>query len=203
MATVQQWRAQMLGNLSSFDFGAFLAHPTSDSMYTQDPHKPSKFFWSSNVFQPSTALTGQQNLALLLGEQADKMAVRYDDVMSYESIIPTTNHENFHNVRKSSRAILYLTKMFSCITVSSSATNISLDLLHNVYEKFGDLNDDWTAYDYYVQHKNNTAAAAEKKVVDDGWTALKAWASQQNVRTNGMLVLKSQIANSPATQMLP
>jgi len=183
----------MLGNMSAFDFHAYLMHPQEGVTY--DKRAPSKFFWSHNAFQANAALSGQGNLVLLLSEMIDKMALRYDEVMAYDTIIPDENHENFHNVRKSSRAINFLTENFPCIVVDTAATSAALALFGELYDKWGDLNDEWTAYDYYVQHGNKTAAAAEMKVVEAGWVSLKAWASSQQLRVKALLDLRSLVAS--------
>ena len=56
-------------------------------------------------------------------------------------------------------------------------------MLEDLYDKYGDLNDEWNKYDYYKKKKDKSAEDAAAAVVNSTWEALREFQQDQNLPT--------------------
>eukprot|EP00656_Telonema_subtile_P054510 TRINITY_DN8174_c0_g4_i1.p1 TRINITY_DN8174_c0_g4~~TRINITY_DN8174_c0_g4_i1.p1 ORF type:complete len:636 (+),score=131.56 TRINITY_DN8174_c0_g4_i1:97-2004(+) len=193
---VTDWKKGWQTDLASFDYGTYVASATEGT--TTSRKHLSKFFWSKHSFQPNPDVDAQANLELLLSQQLEAMADLYRTVSAFPSIVATDKHTLFHNVRKYARAINFMTKTFDCILVAGPTTDNATALLGDLYDKYGAVNDMWTAYNYEVTHNHTAKAAEEKKVLEQGWADLKTWQTSNDFFDRAIVQLRTHIRSSTA-----
>mmetsp|Transcript_46309 Transcript_46309/g.108689 ORF Transcript_46309/g.108689 Transcript_46309/m.108689 type:complete len:385 (-) Transcript_46309:116-1270(-) len=166
-----KWYQGFMKQATEDDFEGYLAAPDTSNFH---PHKEwSKFFWKSNpnTLPKSNDISGVAVLEQLVRIQFQDILEREQKVIGLAMILHVEAHEQFHDFRKSVRAIFDENEMFgSLVFDSSSATDINT--LHEIYHAFGDLNDEWNKW-WYLEQKGKKAAVAEGEKVEKHWERLK------------------------------
>jgi hypothetical protein len=193
---VLAWKAAHDELAKRVKMAEYLSSPSEKDLYVVPATKrhQSTFFWRFCKHQPSPRLTGMENVQLLVNQLLDSYSERAPRILALHSILPFEVHEEFHNFRKSARAILSIRAMLPQLFADGAQPE--LDTLQTFYKKMGDENDTWSKYWFYKTDKLwQTAAAAAaaagapnappanrdlliKQSTDQceqGWKELKKW----------------------------
>jgi len=156
----------------------YLSHPSLDRIY-DIPNRPlSYFFWGSTSARPSVKCSGLGNVAVVLNASLASLVDDEHHVLSFDSIFPLDNHENFHDFRKHCRSIVNTFNYFPALIPHDNITITSqveagVDVLTALYDSYGALNDKWNAYSFAKMNDQFDLDERKDQVVV-GWAKLKA-----------------------------
>jgi hypothetical protein len=157
----------------------YLAHPSRDHDH-YDHRKESRFFWKDwDDKRPRGYSSAVKSLAALGQQQIDVILGYYKDVFPEESVLEVKIQEVYHNVRKSSRAMIDEHEVLGVFMFPDEPqVQSTMDMLVLAKKYLGDLNDNWTARQHYIEkneyHDEQVRLAAE---VDKAWAEFKQWST--------------------------
>jgi len=156
-------------------FSTFLQGVSLDELYFRPADELSSFYWEYIDVYPELSLTGLHNIALLERGLLQLALQRYPSVLNLTRIYQNDPHNLFHDYRKLVRSIVTVPGYFQVFNSSSDCVNSALGILNKLYKKFGAINDDIVAYDYYVNHGEEGKAHHEEQIIDSDWGNLQSW----------------------------
>jgi len=180
---VLKWRDESWNLIQKDNIFHYLTQPSLNSIYlkTTDRKKHnaiSPYFWYTVDVQPNLEKTALENMANLLDAILKKLEVWQHQVLRLDEIFSLPNHELMHGFRKHLRSIQRLLEYFpSVIKTNNNDVRQGMDVINTLYRLYGDLNDAWTAYDFYDKKKNESTEmmsfyVVARKKVDVGWKDL-------------------------------
>jgi hypothetical protein len=150
---VLEWYAQWLAANASSNFADYITQaPLSSGESTYEHLKESSFFWKHKPGRPSSKyVSGIEAVRTLSRAQLDAIDAASAAIIQVYSILDDAAHEQFHDFRKSCRAVNDETLDFQADEVpifSPNATGVhdALGLLADLYNRYGDLNDLWNRH---------------------------------------------------------
>lgn len=171
------WSLDFQEHNISHQYYLYTTEPSLSELFYRSDKKLSDLFWGSVTVRPRYDLSGYQNLAMLMDGLLNESR---DDLPTTLSIIhPYVNHTEFHDYRKLVRGIItlspYFPEIYSGPGFDGCTVVDSLAILTNVYDKFGKINDEINAYDYYVSKGNVQKAQQLAAQIDTDWPATIDW----------------------------
>lgn len=151
--------------------------------------KQSQFFWGGfDLPLPVTTpgVSGLAGVRELVHAQLKGISNRSDYVLDVKDILDPASHAQFHDFRKAMRAVVDTAAEFSGDTVplfdpTNPNVTSGLALLDSLYDQYGDLNDEWNAYTYYLDHGDKKQAAKESTELSQQWDWLKGNQTKDDV----------------------
>eukprot|EP00198_Chlamydomonas_reinhardtii_P013099 XP_001702436.1 predicted protein [Chlamydomonas reinhardtii] len=172
-AVCLDWQRRISRHSATDRYLEFVSTPLhSDELYT---HKhSSKLFWGYNGVTPDTALTGLQNLALMMrSSQLAQLLAWYPNVTALQpdDLLQDPGHTTFHKFRKLIRSILAVLAEFPELLGPGRKephTRVAERLFHDL----GQTNDKVFAYQFYSSRGAEWAAEAEEahQQAAEGWS---------------------------------
>jgi hypothetical protein len=146
---VLEWYAQWLAANASSNFADYITQaPLSSGESTYEHLKESSFFWKHKPGRPSSQLvSGIEAVRTLSRAQLDAIDAASAAIIQVYSILDDAAHEQFHDFRKSCRAVNDETSAFAAddvpIFYNTTDVQAGLALLEDLYDRYGDVNDLW------------------------------------------------------------
>lgn len=169
------WQQDLRETADEYDYQQYLSSPSVYQIYQRPLSCLSHLFWDG-TFTPDHDLTGFQNLAKLQDIMLSKLTSQYDSVCALTEVYAEAEHLVFHDFRKRMRTIYDVADLFP--EMFRSDASLHLDILWQTFKKFGSVNDEIFAYQFYADRdEKDKAADAKKKVVCD-WQATVKWMAQ-------------------------
>jgi len=167
------WLDNFTKDMKTYDYASVVWTADPNAMFVRPKSKLSPYFWGQVVPIPDLAITGLQNLAILEYALSLESVLNYTTVMTLPEVYTTQNHSIFHGYRKLSRSILSIAtySVFDKLSCTENALAIVLDM----YNNFGNLNDEVTAYQIYKENGEQEEEQEEKVIVIAGWAQLQKW----------------------------
>jgi hypothetical protein len=179
-----KWKTGFEADIQRLDYADFVKRARNDLMFFRPDRMYSKDFWEYVGDVPHMELSGLQNMALLERGIIGQLVEHYQHVVSLTDIWDTENHILFHDFRKLFRSANTVSGFFPGVFDPKGS---DCDVARGVadfaaaYDKFGDLNDEVTAYQFYMQHRKVKAAEEKKVLIKTHWAALKAWMQSEDM----------------------
>jgi hypothetical protein len=182
LAVCLKWRRKFEVNMGVLRYEDFIKSARNDQLFFRPTRMYSKDFWEYVGDIPHQDLSGMQNMALLERGIIGQLADNYTRVVSLTDIWDVDNHILFHDFRKLFRSANTVSGYFPGVfNMKSACTARGVADFNKAYDMFGDLNDEVTAYQFYVQHHDSPAAEAKKVQIQRDWAALKTWMTSENM----------------------
>jgi hypothetical protein len=146
---VLEWYAQWLAANASSNFADYITQaPLSSGESTYEHLKESSFFWKHKPGRPSSKyVSGIEAVRTLSRAQLDAIDAASAAIIQVYSILDDAAHEQFHDFRKSCRAVNDETSAFAAddvpIFYNTTDVQAGLALLEDLYDRYGDVNDLW------------------------------------------------------------
>ena len=146
---VLEWYAQWLAANASSNFADYITQaPFSSGESTYEHLNESSFFWKHKPGRPSSQLvSGIEAVRTLSRAQLDAIDAASAAIIQVYSILDDAAHEQFHDFRKSCRAVNDETSAFAAddvpIFYNTTDVQAGLALLEDLYDRYGDVNDLW------------------------------------------------------------
>jgi len=170
------WVATFTNNIQTYNYGQYVANPSPNQLYSRPDNEYSRFFWKRVGVQPSLSLSGLMNVAMLDTALLRQGTKEYLGVFNLPEVYSFKKHLQFHDYRKLTRTINYVTGSFNIIESNYTAlANKILNITNTMYLLFGNLNDQVTAYQFYQQNGTPQQQAEQRIVCDDNWVTLRGW----------------------------
>jgi len=177
------WKGNYTQFNATYNVDHYLFNPDIYNYYFRDAATVySEFFWQNVVFPAQPTITSmKQNytgLSILTFLEANliQLAIdRYQSVYNLDEVYTIDKHAEFHDYRKLIRAITGVPTLFPYSTplfVNASLVNMNTSV--GLYNSFGNLNDNATAYQFYAAHNSTymlTEAARLWTII--GWGELR------------------------------
>jgi exopolyphosphatase len=209
------------------DVHAFLATPSTDNCFYHE--KESRLFWKhipvhNRPYGGDPATTSLQYLASKQLGVSLKYWKRVYPYTSVDSIV----HKDYHDLRKMLRSLIDEFQLFGSTMFPNSPpqTQSAFNTLTKARHLLGDMNDDWTAYMFYLDHNEYRGLQTElASRVNEAWKDFKIWADSSdfersirylknhmehtmNVRTNqtiniSPLIFPSEVQNTTTHKRKP
>jgi len=174
--TCLSWLQTFNDDMKTYDYAAVVYTAQPDQMFERDKSKLSPYFWGQVQPTPDLSFTGLENLAVLEYALALESANLYSTVMSLSEVYTNKNHSIFHGYRKLSRSIISVAS-FNVLDTLNCTTD-AMNTTVNMYNNFGNLNDEVTAYQFYKANGDQGQESIEQKIVVAGWASLQQWMDQ-------------------------
>ncbi len=168
-------------------YAAFVKAPPPAQDATYRHSDESGFFWKaveegtgSSLFPQTTTGSGIVAVRRLVSAQLQIISNTSAAVANLSSILPETAHDQFHDFRKTLRAVKDESSEFAADAVpifDANSTDVAdaLDLIGKLYDKYGDLNDEWNKYDYYKQKGDKSKESDAASKVESAWSDLRKY----------------------------
>jgi len=173
-----QWQAGFYAHAAKYNYSSYAASPaTNGSFYYRASTDETQFFWGDAGVLPNPDISGLANIVALTDALLQLGVKRYPIVLGLPEMYTNNSHTTFHDYRKLARSINWLAVTFP-IFDSGTYANISqlgLNVTNTLYDLFGNLNDEATAYMFYEEYGTPQLEASQRVIVQQGWFALKTW----------------------------
>jgi len=177
------WKESFVALEAKYDVVNFVSGPEL-MMYTH--LNESSFYWKyvKMSMRPKGSAEAHTALQYLLFTQINTSLAYYDFVYPYISVINDSIHTIFHDYRKMLRTMSDEEVALGDMLVSTTNTTIvaTFALINDARSRLGNINDEVTAYDFYMQDGKTSKAAAMKSEIDSDWEAFKTWSTMENFR---------------------
>jgi len=194
---VLEWKRDFELLQQTFDVPAFLANaPTVEGGYR---HHESRLFWQMLGLR---ARGGDPATPWLqyLGRGQLKRALKYlSRVTPFQSVLDEEHHKEYHNLRKELRSVNDEYDLFQWVMfpIKSGTPSVMGDI-ETARKLLGDMNDDWTAYEIYVQNDEypyEQERLAER--INEEWPNFKRWCVETNFSKNLKYLIKKMDSTVP------
>jgi exopolyphosphatase len=193
---VLDWHTRFRVFNQDHDVNAFLATPTTDDCFYHE--NESRLFWK-HIPVPNRPHGGDPAMASLqyLASKQLGVSLKYwKRVYPYTSI-DATAHEDYHDLRKMLRSLVDEFHLFgSTMFPTLSKTKSAVKTLAKARGLLGDMNDDWTAYMFYLKHNEYLGSQTElANRVNEAWKDFKIWADESGFE-NSIRYLKEHMEHT-------
>lgn len=140
-------------------------------------HHESHLFWGDATTLPSGTDSATSSLRII-GTMQLKRALQYlYSVFSYASVMDEYAHAHYHNLRKELRSIVDEYELFGSVMYpDTERVHSSMDVLTTARKLLGDINDDWTAYSFYVENDEQYGEQTRlARAIDEAWAYFQLW----------------------------
>jgi len=193
-----KWKANFEEWSSTTNVPAYLAAPATGS-YRHD--KTSHLFWRSVAHYPKGRDSATETLHRLGSLQLNQAITYLEQMYPSTNVMPVKVQEKYHNLRKEFRSILDEYELLGDVMFPTQQDiTDNLALLATTRKLLGDLNDDWTAVQYYKTHNNMYPKEIKHRIerVQAAWNNFKTFAAQSDLEG----ALKAIAASMEETQPL-
>jgi len=163
----------LLANIVKYSYAQFLQSPVVDKLIDRPKDLLSEYFWGGVPSVPNLNNTGLENVGILAKGQIKVAQDFYEKTVKLEDIWLKKYHKSFHDFRKLLRGIRYVADSFAGIFSRDPVKDLAR--VDEAYDQFGDLNDEITEYQYYVDRGNQKEAELKLKEIKIMWPKLKDW----------------------------
>lgn len=177
-----KWIERFLQNNGTYDYQAFVLESQTETAFWYEHRDESGFFWKH--LDPPLNVTGMADIQALVQHQLMSVLSNTVSVLELDKIFAVEAHDTFHAYRKQLRAINDEAKVFedsNPIFANNSNSTAALTLFSTLYDEFGDLNDEWTAWDFYNKKHEQNKTVDKAAIVTAHWTQLKAFLWDANI----------------------
>lgn len=183
---ILDWHARFRLFNQKHDVQAFLAAPTTDDDCFNH-EKESRLFWKHIPVhdRPHGVDPATTSLQYLASKQLGVSMKYWKRVYPYTSI-DATAHEIYHDLRKMLRSLVDEYYLFgSTMFPTLPKTHSAILTLKKARGLLGDMNDDWTAYMFYLEHEEYSNSQMElASRVNEAWTDFKIWADSSGLKSS-------------------
>jgi exopolyphosphatase len=213
---VLDWHTRFRAFNQDHDVHAFLATPTTDDCFSHE--KESRLFWKHIPVQsrPRGGDPATTSLQYLASKQLGVSLKYWKRVYPFTSI-DAIAHEDYHDLRKMLRSLVDEFHLFgSTMFPTLSKTHSAVKTLTKARSLLGHMNDDWTAYMFYLKHNEYSGSQTElASRVNEAWKDFKSWADssgfESSIRylkmhmehTQQMIVETNQPVNATSPLIFP
>jgi hypothetical protein len=185
---VLKWHAEWKLYNYTQNYTGYVRFAPFDSTKPSKHHGDSKYFWhNEKAKRPSTTTgSGIEVVRSLVRTQLANIGEASKVILSLPSILSDSAHDQFHGFRKACRAVnddLFSVGGVPIFNLNDTGVGGALSMLEDLYDKYGDLNDEWNKYDYYKKKKDKSAEDAAAAGVNSTWEALREFQQDQNLPT--------------------
>ena len=168
-----------------------------DQLKTTWHKKESHLFWDGthDIPRPSPNEPAAECLRRLIEKQA-KMSLEYLQVsLNFHSVLAEDRQEEYHNLRKVLRSMVDEYDMMGHIFDPNSESAQEMAVLRQARTSLGDLNDDYTAWDFYGDDKKRRKTEREQLVgqIEDRWIAFKEWATKTGSLEDSLMGVEAKM----------
>jgi len=167
------WLDSFDKHMLEYDYASFVFSADPTQLFIRPKTSLSPYFWGQIALIPDLSDTGLENLGVLEEGLALESMLNYTTVMGLTEVYTNKNHSIFHGYRKLSRSILSVATYPVYDTLN--CTNDAFNNVTAMYNNFGNLNDEVTAYQFYKEHNQTQQEEQQKQVVIQGWASLQQW----------------------------
>ena len=152
--------------------------------YIQTKKKNGKFVIKNISLKPDFSLTGLENVKNLMQATLKLALVEHDHVLDVGSLLVHENSELFHDFRKRVRTVSKNNmKIFpELIVVRNEEVEAAYDLLVELSDVFGALNDKVTAMHLYESLNEHEMAESLKPQIEQDLTSVKNWVIDNKIK---------------------
>jgi exopolyphosphatase len=181
---VLDWHTRFRVFNQEHDVHAFLATPTTDCFSHE---KESRLFWKHIPVhnRPHGGDPATRSLQYLASKQLGVSLKYWKRVYPYTSI-DAIAHEDYHDLRKMLRSLVDEFHLFgSTMFPTLLKTHCAVKTLTKARGLLGDMNDDWTAYMFYLKHNEYRGSQTElASKVNEAWKDFKIWADSSGFESS-------------------
>jgi hypothetical protein len=183
---VLQWKSDFEYFDARHDIHTFL-RDNVDMVGCYD-HAESHLFWGElDGSLPCGNDVATASLQKLASVQLHNALDLLQQSMTFDSVLDVSKQEIFHDFRKEIRSFLDECDLFEFVLLptyqNDKMIKQSLKTLTMAHKLLGKVNDDWTAYDLYVQR--NEHLEKQKQLANEistGWDDFKAWSISSDLQ---------------------
>jgi len=191
-----EWKDKFLADMIKYDYYSYIAGASEYTLYLRPTSSSSNKFWGASRLTPSSMWGGYYSIAVLEGGMIQAAIDGYDAWMMLQNVYEPTVADQFHNYRKSIRAIYHLSSSFPEIWLDTNETVIELvnsttTLMKLAYDNMGTCHTQMVIYGYYLSWNEQISANEARIRVDECVAALRQWVT--SVALQDQLVLMSDL----------
>ena len=142
---------------------------------------------------PSAEKTGVENVAMLMKATLELATHNYDHILDLGSLEDHENAEHFHDYRKRLRMVAknHITYFPEIVGQRSAEIDVAYDLLVDVSDNFGDVNDLVTKMFNLEAEGKMDEAHAMRPGIDEKFAALKVWLKENSINDKVVVVMEA------------
>jgi exopolyphosphatase len=182
---VLDWHTRFRVFNQDHDVRAFLAAPTTDYCFCHE--KESRLFWKHVPVhnRPHGGDPATTSLQYLASKQLGVSLKYWTRVYPYTSI-DAIAHEEYHDLRKMLRSLVDEFHLFgSTMFPALPKTYCAVKTLTKARSLLGAMNDDWTAYIFYLENNEYRGSQTElASRVNEAWQDFKIWADSSGFESS-------------------
>jgi exopolyphosphatase len=182
---VLDWHTRFRVFNQDHDVHAFLTAPTTNDCFHHE--KESRLFWKHIPVhsRPHGGDPATTSLQYLASEQLGVSLKYWKRVYPYTTIDSIT-HEEYHNLRKMLRSLVDEFHLFgSTMFPTLPKTHSAVKTLTTARGLLGAMNDDWTAFMFYLKHDEYRGSQTElASRVNEAWRDFKIWADSSGFESS-------------------
>jgi len=188
------WQATYALHSQKYDYPTYLTTPSGNRMFIRNPDDLSVFFWgATDGLVPTLNMTGYQNIAYLMHSLTADALKQYPVFLSLTDIYVPSTQLVFHGYRKLIRGINSVsTFAMEIYRPGTKCVSGAIAQTTTLYSKIGKIEDQITAYNFYVKNKEQTKAEKQEVVIESMFDDLKKWMNT-NRPDNSLLCLQESL----------
>jgi len=165
-----------------------------DKVFYRPSTELSAYYWEYVNVYPQLFLSGLDNIAMLEHGLLQIALEKYNEVQNLSHIYQKAAHTFFHDYRKLIRSVTTVPSYFQVFNTTECVDGAE-QVIDKLYKKFGSINDEIVAYDYYVKHGESSKAQHEEEVIDSDWSDLQSWMETSAVSDQLACLLANLVYN--------
>jgi len=169
-----QWKSGFQQNQLKYDYDVYVQKISTSELFYRDPSELSAFYWQYVDVYPEFGLSGVQNIARLENGLLQIADDNYTQLIELGEPWQDDQHQFMHDYRKLIRSITTIYGYFNVFNNVACVTS-TMQTFNTMYDDLGNINDEVTAYDYYVQNGQKSKAQKEKEQITQDWNSFVTW----------------------------
>lgn len=171
------WQSDYNKHSIKYNYSYYLQNPSPSELFTRPENDYSQFFWGADTdIQPTLNRTGYQNIAYLMKALTTSSIDNYDMFGNLTEIYRNDTQLVFHGYRKAIRGIDSVSNFaMEIYRPNTPCVSGAIAQCAQFFSLIGKIEDQITAYDYYVQHNEIDEIQQEITAIDKMWASLHTW----------------------------
>jgi len=157
-----QWKSGFQQNQLKYDYDVYVQKISTSELFYRDPSELSAFYWQYVDVYPEFGLSGVQNIARLENGLLQIADDNYTQLIELGEPWQDDQHQFMHDYRKLIRSITTIYGYFNVFNNVACVTS-TMQTFNTMYDDLGNINDEVTAYDYYVQNGQKKQSTEGKR----------------------------------------